>query len=271
LSKGRVDTFVSAVLPKTRKVTRVTDLGVREYLLTKKVPPNIYVFRSRGIYAEPLAIAADMADRMEYFDSLCLPRVYVFPVVRTTHWLAVPSVKEHYKRYVKYSAPLPLIYAPENLSPLDPVVARVYKGKRTYLMFEDYHYKYDPELINRARDYLSSLRASSYRKDIIADALKLPAELREGVKIIADSITPPLERMVKHSLSLVNAEFVSLQDMGAGRYRVTYLYKGARDYIDIDDSLFCLNIGICVDGHDRDFDLASGILVKHGRDDYIYD
>ena len=262
------DVFVGAVLPGSRKVTRVTELGVREYLLNKSLSPDIYLFKANGIYADVVSIAS-IAERIEFYESLSLPKVYVFPVVRTTYWLAVPSAREYYKRYVKYSAPLPLIYAPENISPLDPIIARVYKGKRTYLMFEDYHYKYDPELIIKAREYLRSLKDFPYKKDSMIDELKLPSELREAVKLIADRFTPPLERMVKHSLKLVNAQFVSLEDMGAGRYRVTYLYKGIRDFIDIDDSLFCLNLGICVEGHDREFDLASGILVKHNRyDDY---
>lgn len=263
------DTFVGAVLPNSNKVTRVTDLGIREYLLTKKVPPNIYVFKSKGIYAEPISIAADMSDRMEFFESLSLPRVYVFPVVRTTYWLAVPSVKEHYKRYIRYSIPLPLVFTPDNLSPLDPVVARVYRGRRVYLLFEDYHYRYDQELIEKARSYLKEITSNPLRSKV-KEPLKLPAELREAVKIIADQTTPPLERMVKHSLGIVGAELVSLEDLGLGRYRVTYIYKGIRDFIDIDDSLFCVDIGICVDGHDRDFDLASGILVKHERSDLDY-
>lgn len=262
------DTFVGAVLPYSNKVTRVTDQGIREYLLTKKIPLDIYVFESRGIYAEPVAVA-DISDRIEFFDSLCLPRVYVFPVVRTTFWLAVPSARDHYRKHVKYSVPLPLIFTPDNLSPLDPVVARVYKGKRVYLLFEDYHYRYDQELIERARSYLKEI-TSSLLKTKVRESLKLPLELREAIKIIADRTTPPLERMVKHSLEIVGAELVSVEDLGLGRYRVTYIYKGIKDFIDIDDSLFCVNIGICVDGHDRDFDLASGILVKHERHDLDY-
>lgn len=256
--------FISHVLPGSRKVVKLDRSGAREFILKGCTPENCGVlwFRENGIYAVPER-EAEIHERNEYYDKLELPRVYVFPVLRTRYWMCIPSIEHHYRRHVPYSAPLPLLFSP-SLSVLEPVVARVYRGKRTYLFFENYHRKYDYGIVEEARSVLEEIKSKNIRDtSSVLDKLSVPRELKKALKLIADSMVPPLEKLVRYSLRLVGAELVSLKDWGKDLYKVEYRYKDRLDNVLIDSSLFVRDSGICLSGRDRDFDLASIVIVKH--------
>jgi len=138
------------------------------------------------------------------------------------------------------------------------------------LLYEDYNDSYPYEHIDTLRDTLSHVKKYGDIERIYS-TLKLPKELKDVFKVLAEHTVPPLERLVKESLSIVGASLVSLYDEGHGRYKVEYEYHGIRDSVIINDQLFTLDAGICLSGRDTDFDLSSIVLVKSRRtwdDDY---
>lgn len=259
--------FTAITLPGSRKVAQVTSEGIYEHLIyvdptspagKMKQLAGIWVFKvlpDYQVHAVPIR-PAEAHEKTELFDNLKLPQVGILPVVKTSVWFALPLNTNQYRKYVKAKAPLPLFFAPENISIFDPILARVYKHRRTLLIYEDINERYPTEEIQKLRHGLETWRECG-----VAD-LHLPRELHTAFKLAVESEVPPLERLVKYSLRLAEAQFQSLTDLGSGQHRVGYSYKGHSDSVVIDDNLTVIDAGICLNGHDRDFDLSSIVFVK---------
>jgi len=268
--------FTAIAFPDSRKIFELTPDGIAERLIFPpkdlKTPAGVWVFGVPGtfkLHAVPIR-EAEPHEKTELFDKLKLPQVGVLPVLKTSVWFCLPLNENQYQKYIKpkkiYARmpqfePLPLFFAPENISIFDPLLVRVYKHRRTLLIFEDYHDRYPREKTDYLRQMLdkwikSSVKVESY------DA-GFPRELFNAFQIAKETQVPPLERLVKYSLKLAEAKFQSLIDLGNGQHRVDYSYKGHSDSVVIDENLTVLDSGICLSGRDRDFDLSSVVLVKY--------
>jgi len=257
--------FAAIAFPDSRKVAELTPDGLAERLI---FPPEtrlagVWVFKTPGafkLHAIPVR-EAEPHEKTELFDKLKLPQVGVLPVLKMSVWFCLPLNENQYQKYVKAKAPLPLFFAPENISIFDPLLVRVYKHRRTLLIFEDYHDRYPREKTDHLRQMLEKWMKSSVKVE--SYDVGFPRELFNAFQIAKDLHVPPLERLVKYSLKLAEARFQSLTDLGNGQHRVDYRYKGHDDSVVIDENLTVLDAGICLDGRDRDFDLSSIVLVKH--------
>lgn len=248
--------FTAIVFPYSRKVCEITSEGIVEHLYSPDPDfadsGGIWIFESVGGQAVPIR-QAEPWEKTALFNTLQLPQVGVLPVLKTSRWHCLPLNMNQYRKYVKVKASLPLFFTPENISRFDPLLARVYKHRRTVLLYEDINERYPTEQIEKLREAV---------KTRVKQNLHLPKELQTAFELAVESDKPPLERLVRHSLKLVNAQFTSLTDLGNGQYQVKYTYKGKSDSVVINDNLTVLNAGICLEGHDRDFDLSSIVLVK---------
>jgi len=249
--------FVAIVFPNSRKIFKQTEEGIHEFLIKGQVEEGIWVFEEKGLYAEPVR-RAELHERAELFEMLGLPQVGVLPVVKTSVWFCSPLNENQYEKYVKVKCPLPLLFAPENLSVFDPIYARVYKHRRILLLYEDLNPRYPIETIERLRSVFEN--AIKTKK---VEMKGFPKELKKALMIAVEAYETPLEKLVKESLKIVGAKLVNLKDLGRGQYLVEYEYEGREDSVVVDDSLFVLDAGICLSGREHDFDLSSIVLVKH--------
>lgn len=256
--------FTAIILPGDRKAREITPEGVTEYINTAR--PGIYVFRKKGMKAVPERVA-ESHERTEVFDAWQLPQVTVLPVVQTSHWLCLPTQRNQYKPHVKANAPLPLLFAPK-LSIFDPVLARVYKHRRTWLLYEDVNERFPSEQIAQLRIALDSWgKRGMYAVAGVAAHLCLSPEFHDALEVAKATTELPIERMAKYALHLANASFESLKPVGNGQFQVTYRYDEKPDTVLIDDALTVIDSGICLEGRDSDFDLTSIVFVKHKRRD----
>jgi hypothetical protein len=250
--------FVSFVFPESKKVFHVTSSGLHEYLHVGKPLAGVWLFKTLPdlIHAVPIR-PAETHEKTELFNTLKLPQVGVLPVLKTSNWFCLPLNFGQYQKYVKTKTPLPLLFTPETVSLFDPLLARVYKHRRTVLIYEDVNERYPTEQVEKLRQGLET-----WRKMGVCNVTGIPRELHNALKLAVESEAPPLERLVKHCLRLAEAQFRSLTDLGNGQYRVNYVYRGHSDSVVIDDNLTVLESGICLSGRNHDFDLSSVILVK---------
>ena len=251
--------FTSIVFSGIHKVNKVEAEGISEFIIKGDIEPAVWVFEEEGIYAKPVRLA-EPHEKAALFDQLGLPQVGVLPVLKTSLWFCLPLNANQYYKHVRVKAPLPLFFAPSGISVFDPLYARVYKHRRTLLIFEDYHDRYPKEKTDYLRQMLerwmkSAVKVQSYEAGY-------PRELIHAFQIAKEAHVPPLERLVKGSLRIVQAEFLSLSDQGGGQYQVTYRYKGREDSVLIDDSLFVLDARICLSGREHEQDLSSIVLIK---------
>jgi hypothetical protein len=259
-------TFTAIVLPGDTKVRELTPEGIVEY--TKLTPQSgIIVFGKHKDFADPLRFA-EPHERTELFDALKLPQVTVLPVMKTSSWLCLPVNRNQYGKSVKAKAPLPLLFETNPVSMFDPVLARVYKQRRTWLIYEDINERFPAgqiDLLRTAFTYMENM--GGYQTQ---PKFALPKELREALELAVATTERPIERMVKYALKLAGATLVKLEDMGNGQYRVNYHYKDYDDSVIINDKLTVISSGICLSGRDMEQDLTSIVFVldkKHREDD----
>lgn len=211
---------------------------------------------------------ADPQERTALFDALNLPKVTVLPVTKTSSWLCLPANRNQYEKSVKAKAPLPLLFPTQSLSMFDPVLARVYKQRRTWLLYEDINERFPTaqiEMLRIAFTYMQKM--GSYQT---FPKFALPKEMLDALEIAVATTERPIETMVKYALKLASAKLVKLEELGNGQYQVTYHYKDYDDSVIVDDKLTVISSGICLSGRDREQDLTSIVFVKDKkeRDDY---
>lgn len=252
--------FPAIVMPSTRKIRVPTPDGIEEYVLTRWVKTGIWVFEKKGFYAQPIR-EAEIWERQEAYDALKLPKVGGIVTLRTKSWFCLPINDNQWEKHVKFNVPIPLLFPSEDLSVFDFVKARIFKGRRTFLLYEDIYPLATPD---KMRTKLAEVTRTT-DIDSFSSALTYPREVRRAFRIVADQYIPPLERLVKEALRIVNAKFIALKDEGRGIYRIHYEYKSRQDSVTVNESLICLDSGICLSGRDTDFGLSSVILVKSRR------
>jgi len=258
-------TFTAIVLPGDSKIRELTPEGIAEHLNIAGLP-GILVFSKGGKYLR-LQRHALPQERTELFDALKLPQVSVLPVVKTSSWLCMPTNLNQYQKSVRVKAPLPLIFE-DNLSLFDPIVVRVYKQRRIWLLYEDLNERYPLEQIQLMRKAMDDFLMLGKFDDIRS----LPMELRSALELAIQSTEQPIVSMTKYALKLAGAEFKTLTDLGSGQFRVTYHFKDYDDEVVIDDKLTVISSGICLSGRDKEQDLTSIVFVKdkrkEGEEDY---
>jgi hypothetical protein len=251
-----LDTFTSIVLPGDAKIREHRTDGVWEHVNTAP-SPEIWVFTRTLRSVRPLR-PADSSERTVLFDKLGLPQVTVLPVQKTSQWLVMPANLNAYTKSVKAKIPLPLTFAPETVSMFDPVLARVYKQRRTWLLYEDLNERFPTQQIERLRELFAYYVGHGWEKP----PEKLSAEQLNVLELALKSWKRPIETMSEYALKLSGAKLLKVEDLGSGQYRVNYQYKGYFDSVIINDTLTVLNSGICLDGNDQNFDLSSIVFVK---------
>lgn len=256
-------TFTAIVLPGDSKIRELTSEGIAEHLNTSGLP-GILIFSKGGKYVR-LQRHATPQERTELFDALKLPQVSVLPVIKTSSWLCMPINKSQYEKSVKVKVPLPLLFEPSNLSGFDPILVRVYKQRRIWLLYEDVNERFPIEQIEQLRHAFRNWEECGVAE------LHLPKELCDAFEVMKTTAEDPIERMVKYALKLADAKLEKLEDLGNGQFRVDYIYKDHNDSVVIDDKLTVLSSGICLSGRDKDFDLTSIVFVKYKRRDEDYD
>ena len=259
-------TFTAIVLPGDTKIRELTPEGIAEHLNIAGLP-GILVFSKGGKYLR-LQRHALPQERTELFDALKLPQVSVLPIVKTSSWLCIATNLNQYQKSVRVKAPLPLLFEPDNLSLFDPILVRVYKQRRIWLLYEDLNERYPLEQIQLMRKAMDDFLMLGKFDDIRS----LPMELRSALELAIQSTEQPIVSMTKYALKLAGAEFKKLTDLGSGQFRVAYHYKDYDDEVVIDDKLTVISSGICLSGRDKDYDLTGIIFVKdrapnRGNDD----
>lgn len=259
-----METFTAIVLPGDTKIRELTPEGIAEHVNLAPLP-GIIVFSRRKDCARALRFA-EPQERTELFDALKLPQVTVLPVTKTSSWLCLPANRNQYEKSVKAKAPLPLLFETQSISMFDPIIARVYKQRRTWLLYEDMNERFPLEQIELMRKAMEDFLKLGKFDDI----RRLPTELRDILELAIQTTERPIETMVKYALKLASAQLVKLEELGSGQYRVTYHYKDYDDSVTIDDKLTVISSGICLSGRDREQDLTSVVFVKDKkeRDDY---
>jgi hypothetical protein len=274
------ETFTAIVLPGDTKVRELTPEGIAEHVNLAPLP-GIIVFGRHKDCARMLRFA-EPQERTELFDALKLPQVTVLPVTKTSSWLCLPANRNQYEKrvdtyspfFIKAKAPLPLLFETQALSMFDPVLARVYKQRRTWLIYEDINERFPTaqiEMLRTAFTYMQKM-GSFQREVTIARAqvqpkFALPKDLLAALEVAVATTERPIETMVKYALKLASAKLVKLEDLGSGQYRVNYHYKDYDDSVVIDDRLTVISSGICLSGRDREQDLTSVVFVKDKRDE----
>jgi len=260
-----VKTFTAIVLPGDTKVRELTPEGIVEYISFGFPKAGVFVF-DKNIERHPDILRdAEPQERTELFDALKLPQVTVLPVTKTSSWLCLPVNRNQYQKSVKAKAPLPLLFETHPVSMFDPVLARVYKQRRTWLIYEDINERFPTAQIDMLRTAFTYMeKMGGYQTQ---PKFALPKEMLDALEIAVVTTERPIERMVKYALKLASANLVKLEDLGNGQYRVNYHYKDYDDSVIINDKLTVLSSGICLSGRDMEQDLTSIVFVKDKRDD----
>lgn len=249
--------FPAAMFPGDRKVKTWVGDGFREFVV-RRPKVGVHLFRGEGFYAEAVR-EAEPHEREEVFEDKpivnCITSMYDED---QSLWYCHPA-NLNQPVANKMGFPAPLYFQTEKISLLQPVKAwAVRRWRRRVLVFKGVNYRYPTENLEKMRSNL---------EQPFAKPLGTPEEWR-AYTFAADRFTPRLERLVREALRFVGALFVGLQDLGHGQYRVSYSFAGQEDQVTINDRLTCLSSGICLEGHDSDFDLGSVVLVKHRREDW---
>jgi len=254
--------FPAIVTPDARKIVVPVAGGLREYRLKKKVKPGVWIFEEQGFDADPIR-EAEIWERVDAYDALKLPQVAAVAALKTKTWFCLPLNDNQWSKHIThFNAPIPLLFAPEDLSVFDYMSARILKLKRPYLLYESAGLSF-PEQDDLRNKLKEVTRATDL--DHLSSELPYRREIKRVFRLVAEQYIPPLERVVKEALRIVNAQFIELTDMGRGRYEVRYVYQSKPDSVIINEDLVCLSAGICLSGKDTDFDLSSVILVKARR------
>lgn len=255
MSHKEVYEFPAAMLPGDRKVKTWVGEGFKEFVV-RRPRVGIYVFRGEGFYAEAVR-EAEPQEREEVFKDNpvvnCITSMYDED---QSLWYCHPA-NLNQPMASQMGFPAPLYFQTEKISLLQPIKAwAVRRWRRRVLVFKEVNYRYPTENLDRMRDRV---------EQPFSNPFGTPEEWR-AYTFAVDRFTPRLERLVREALRFVGAEFVGLQDIGHGQYRVSYSFAGQEDHVKINDRLICLSSGICLNGHDSDFDLGSVVLVKHRRE-----
>lgn len=254
--------FPAIVTPDTRKIIVPVAEGLREYRLKKRVKPGVWIFEEQGFDADPIR-EAEIWEKVDAYDALKLPQVAAVAALKTKTWFCFPLNDNQWAKHIKhFSAPTPLLFAPEDLSVFDYISARIHKLQRPYLLYEGAGLSFPEQ-----DDLRNKLKQVTRTTDLDRLSSELPyrREVKRVFRLVAEQYIPPLERVIKEALRIVNAKFVDLVDRGRGRYEVAYEYKGRRNSVTVNEDLVCLDAGICLSGRDTDFDLSSVVLVKARR------
>jgi hypothetical protein len=253
------DEFAAIILPGDTKCREYTQKGVWEHQNTAPCP-GIWVFHRVGTSVQPLRLA-DQTERTKLFDALELQQITVLPVQKTSQWLVMAANSNSWERSVKVKVPLPLMFAPETISIFDPVVARVYRQRRVWLLYEDLNERYPVKDVERARSLFEQGMKTGLKSMTVAMS-GLQTELAAALGFALETAERPIESICKYALKLAGATLKEVTELGNGRDRVNYSFKEYEDSVVINDTLTVLNSGICLDGHDQDFDLTAIVFVK---------
>jgi hypothetical protein len=204
---------------------------------------------------------AEFEEKIEYLDRLRTLRMTLVKRLRNKSWLAIPYNFSDARTRFKISSPK-VVHLVEDVLPFDQVIVAV-DGE--VLWFKEEDERADFELAERLRkaEYsalntkgLTPEQVQAFR---IAHQEEIEKEEREKAR--------RMEEKLQKALSVSGAKLVGYED---GRLddsiNVTWEWDGELHTVTIREEDFqVISAGICLEGHDSDYDLASVISVIRDR------